>query len=44
MDIRKKIYSKRVMKPWNKLAWKVEESPTLEGFKTCIDLVLKDMV
>ena len=43
-DIRKNFFTKRAVKLWTTLPRGVVESPSLEGFKSCVDVALGDMV
>jgi len=44
LDIRKNFFTGKVAKHRNRLLKEVVESPSLEVFKRCINMVLRDVV
>ncbi|KFZ47279.1 hypothetical protein N321_08496, partial [Antrostomus carolinensis] len=44
LDIRKKFFSVRVVRHWNRLPKEVVDAPSLEVFKTRVDEALSNLI
>ncbi|KFP19023.1 hypothetical protein Z169_09015, partial [Egretta garzetta] len=44
LDLRKKFFTMRVVKHWNRLPREVVEAPSLEAFKARLDEALSNLI
>ncbi|KFQ72052.1 hypothetical protein N335_00677, partial [Phaethon lepturus] len=44
LDIKKKRFTMRVVKPWHRLPREVVDAPSLETFKVGLDRALSDLI
>ncbi|KFP16541.1 hypothetical protein Z169_14835, partial [Egretta garzetta] len=44
LDIRKKFFTMKVVKHWNRLPGEVVEAPSLEAFKARLDRALSSLI
>ena len=44
LDIRKRFFTERVAKHWNRLSREVVDAPRLSAFKRCLDNALNNML
>jgi len=44
LGVRKKLFSRRAVRHWDRMLREVVESPSLEVLKNCVDAALRDAV
>ena len=44
LDVRKKFFTQRVVRLWNRLPWEVVGAPSLEAFKAKLDGILGSLI
>ena len=44
LDVRKKFFTLRVVRHWNRLPWEVVDAPSLEAFKAKLDGILGSLI
>ncbi|KFW06635.1 hypothetical protein N326_12083, partial [Eurypyga helias] len=44
LDIRKKVFTERVVRHWNRFPREAVDAPSLEGFKARLDVPLSNLV